>query len=104
MRTRALVILLLLAAAAPREASAQLDPLVFLKRTKPNILLMVETTNRMQRDHNDDYLDKHVYAKSSLVGDDQLLLGMDSSNTSAYYRRKYVGLAHIAPNASSEKF
>lgn len=104
MRTRALLILVVTAVLAPREASAQLDPLLFLKRTTPNILLMVETTNRMQRDHNDDYLDKHVYSKSSLNGDDQLTLGIDSSNTASYYRRKYIGLAHITPNANNEKF
>ncbi len=104
MRTRAIFVCLLLAAAAPREASAQLDPLLFLKRTKPNILLMVEATNRMQRDQNDDYLDRNVYAKSSLAASDQILLGIDSSNTSSSYRRRYVGLAHITPNAASEKF
>jgi hypothetical protein len=104
MTTRTLLVFLLLAAAAPREAAAQLDPLLFLKRTKPNILVMVETTNRMQRDQNDDYLDNYVYPATALSADDQSLLGIDSSNTSAYYRRRYVGLMHIAPNAASEKF
>src|SRR5438876_3380395 len=31
-------------------ASAQLDPLLFLKTTAPNVILVVDTSNRMQRD------------------------------------------------------
>src|SRR6266545_4255113 len=31
-------------------AFAQLDPLLFLKNQQPNVVLVVETTNRMQRD------------------------------------------------------
>jgi redox-sensitive bicupin YhaK (pirin superfamily) len=52
---------------SPRDAAAQLDPLLFLKRVnspstaspagKPNVLIMVDTNNRMQRDINGE-LDK----------------------------------------------
>jgi len=34
--------------AAP--ASAQIDPLLFLKGSQPNVILMVDTSERMQRD------------------------------------------------------
>ena len=104
MRLRSVLTILLAIVAMPREVAAQLDPLLFLKRTQPNIILMLDTSTRMQRDQNNDFLDKHVYTKSSLSAADQVLLGISSSNTTTNYRRKYVGLAHITPSASSEKF
>src|ERR1041384_7598866 len=59
---------------SPREAAAQLDPLLFLRRVnspstgspagKPNVLIMVDTNSRMQRDINGDYFDDNVYLKT----------------------------------------
>ena len=39
---------LVLVMASP--AAAQIDPLLFLKTAQPNVLLVVDTSNRMQRD------------------------------------------------------
>ena len=59
MKTRTLLFALVAFAAAPHYAAAQLDPLLFLKRTQtpgatpapsqPNVLLMVDTANRAIR-------------------------------------------------------
>ena len=48
---------------APQQASAQLDPLIYLKRTKPTVLIAVDTANRMQRDTNGDYRDDNKYKR-----------------------------------------
>ena len=46
-----------------RQAAAQLDPLLYLKRTKPTVLIAVETANRMQRDTDGNYRDDNVYVR-----------------------------------------
>jgi hypothetical protein len=105
MTTRVFLIIAIAALFLPREAAAQLDPLLFLKRTQPNILLMVETANRMQRDHNDDYLDNTIYLKSALVEPaDGALIGVTAATTQTYYRRKFIDLQHMTPNPNNEKF
>ncbi len=45
-------------------AFAQLDPLLFMKTSKPNVVLVVDMANRMQRDANDDYYDQFVYQRT----------------------------------------
>jgi len=43
MKTRiALLVPIVLLVVAPRQASAQLDPLLFLKQKQPNVVLMVD--------------------------------------------------------------
>jgi hypothetical protein len=81
-----------------REASAQLDPLLFLKRTQPNVLLVVDTANRMQKDANNDYYDANVYSKTGALY--ETTLGVTAGNTIARYRRKYVNLQHLDPAVS----
>ena len=83
-------------------ASAQLDPLLFIKRSAPNVLLAVETTNRMQRDANDDYYDGNIYTRTGALW--ETTLGISPLNTVAKYRRKYVGLIHTDPAAGGDKF
>ncbi|MBI4265787.1 MAG: hypothetical protein HY657_15535 [Acidobacteria bacterium] len=110
MRSRALLTLLLVVAAGPREVAAQLDPLLFLKRpgsgaaaTRPNIILAVDTANRMQRDANDVYLDHNVYSATGATW--ETALGVTALNTATQYRRKYMSLAHLDPNANAgDKF
>lgn len=93
-RAGALASLLVVGLAA--DARAQLDQLQFLKRTKPNVLLVVETANRMQRDGNDDYYDPFVY---TAVGNAwEATIGVTSATTTTSYRRKYVNLQHLNPN------
>jgi hypothetical protein len=92
---------------SPREAAAQLDPLLFLKRTnspstgspagKPNVLIAVDTNNRMQRDTNGDYLDDNGYLKTGAAYEAALLnaAGQPLSVFDDRYRRKYVALQYL---------
>jgi len=93
---------------SPREAAAQLDPLLFLKRVnspstaspagKPNVLIAIDTNNRMQRDTNGDYLDDNVYLKTGAAYEAALLnsAGQALGAFDDRYRRKYVGLQYIS--------
>ena len=106
---------LLLNAAA---SYAQIDPLNFLKITqpngldaRPNVVFVVDTGNRMQRDAPTDntsqatsvatstYYDPFLYPKTGAAYES--LLGVSAANTSAIYRRKYVNLALTS---GSDKF
>ncbi len=87
---RMLLVLLLMAGAAP--AQAQLDPLVFLKRTQPNVLLLVDTSERMQFDVYGDYVDANVYGVAGSAH--EATLGVTSAVASARYRRRYVQLQY----------
>jgi hypothetical protein len=89
----------------PHTAAAQLDPLLYLKRTKPTVLIAVDTGNRMQRDVNGDYLDDNVYVRlrgTATTWEDAL--GINDGNTSSNYRRKYVGLFNTDSSISGDKF
>ena len=89
----------------PDRASAQLDPLLYLKRTKPTVLIAVDTANRMQRDTSGDYRDDNRYKRlqgAAKVWEDAL--GITDSNTTAEYRRKYVGLINTDSSSSGDRF
>src|SRR3982751_2347341 len=101
---------------------AQVDPLNFLKLAqptasggvdaKPNVIFVVDTSNRMQRDAPTDntdqttstntstYYDPFIYPKSGAGYESTL--GVTAANTSANYRRKYVNLGFF--NGSGDKF
>jgi hypothetical protein len=85
-----------------RPAAAQLDPLLFLKRAKPNVLLVVETADRMQRDADNAYYDQHVYARTSAPW--EAALGIDDTNAATRYRRKYVNLVPRDPAGHGDRF
>src|SRR5688500_9737238 len=108
MRRRIVALVLLGLGCVARDAAAQLDPLLYLKKNKPNILIAVETANRMQRDVYNDYLDGNIYRRLGVAAAPwEVALGVNDGNTTTggTYRRKYVGLAHTDPNASSgDKF
>jgi hypothetical protein len=93
--------------AGARDAHAQLDPLLYLKRTKPNVLLVVETSQRMQRDatNPDNYIDANVYTRTGQAYEGTL--GVSDANTNAAgvgkYRRKYINLQHSNPG-TGDKF
>ena len=96
-------------ACLPRQAAAQLDPLLFIKNKQPNIIIMVDTANRMQRDHNNDYRDDNVYKRVGGGSEAfEIALGVADANSSAAgtgtYRRKYVGLVNTDNGAGSDKF
>jgi hypothetical protein len=89
----------------PHEAAAQLDPLLYLKRTKPTVLIAVETANRMQRDTDGNYRDDNVYVRlfgGATVWEDAL--GINDGNTFQFYRRKFVGLINTDTSISGDKF
>src|SRR5688572_17823177 len=108
MHKRTVALVLLGLACVARDAAAQLDPLIYLKKNKPNILIAVETGNRMQRDVYNDYIDANIYRRLGLgVAPWEDALGISDANTTAAgtYRRKYVGLVHTDPNANAgDKF
>jgi len=87
---------------AAADASAQLDPLLFLKNTRPNVLLVVDTGNRMQRDAANDYYDPFTYTLQNLLWEGSL--NVTPANTAAQYRRKYVNLAHSDFSVTTDKF
>jgi hypothetical protein len=99
MRTRVLLMLLAGVSAAPQEVAAQLDPLLFIKNRTPNVLIVVDTANRMQRDANNDYRDNNIYRKTGAGYEGPL--GVTAATTLEFYRRKYINLAHEDPASSA---
>ena len=90
------------ALAAPQQAAAQLDQFLYLKRSQPNVLIAVDTSERMQLDTNGDYRDTNLYVK--LGGTDKPwedALGVTGANTNRNYRRKFVGLVHTDPGSGA---
>ena len=48
-------------------ASAQLDPLLFVKRVPPTVIIVVDTSLRMLEDGNGNYYDPVVYYSSTTI-------------------------------------
>ncbi len=95
---------------APRPAAAQLDPLLFLKATQPNVIVAVDVGNRMQRDAPSDpanprttstYYDPYIYTRQGTTQEAEI--GVSAANANTQYRRKYVGLDY-ASSGSGDKF
>jgi hypothetical protein len=92
--------------ARPEAASAQLDPLLMIKKgtpadpVKPNVIFAVDTSARMQYDADGTYYDPYNY--EDFITAWEPILGVDNTNTNDYYRRKYVNLTHA--NNGSDKF
>ncbi|HXG87944.1 MAG TPA: PilC/PilY family type IV pilus protein [Vicinamibacterales bacterium] len=94
---------LVAAVATPMVARAQLDPLLFLKTTQPNVILAIDTANRMQRDADNTYYDPGTYTETGAVH--EATLGLASSGATTNYRRKYFDLSHLNPNENAgDKF
>jgi hypothetical protein len=92
-------------AALAGEAAAQLDPLLFIKRVPPNVLVAVETSNRMQRDAENVYLDANVYTRSNPSTNWEIALGFPVLSPARQYRRRYTNLIHTDPSAAAgDKF
>ena len=82
---------------------AQLDPLLFLKTTQPNVIIAVDTSQRMQRDADNTYYDPGTYTKSN--ASIEAALGLVAGEAAASYRRKYFNLQHENATATAdEKF
>jgi hypothetical protein len=84
-------------------AFAQLDPLLFLKNQAPNVIVVVESTNRMQRDADLVYYDPGRYTKTGALFEG--VLGLAAGDAVSFYRRKYFDLVHTDPASSGgDKF
>jgi hypothetical protein len=100
------LLVLVFIALAPRVAEAQLDPLLFLKRSVPSVtsntyrahvLVAVDTSMRMQYDADGHYYDPYDYATGNLWDSS---LGL--SGGASRYRRKYESLQYVG--SSSPKY
>src|SRR5262245_31627637 len=99
MFPRILVAMLVLGTAAP--VAAQVDPLLFLKSTKPNVILVVDTSARMQRGTPWDPTDQKSSVETSNYYDPvpypvtnspaEATLGVAANQ---FYRRLYTGFAY----------
>jgi hypothetical protein len=78
---------------ASTPASAQLDPLLFLKTTQPNIILAVDTSQRMQRDAAEAYYDPGTYLETGAAYESTI--GLSPAEAAKVYRRKYANLLHL---------
>src|SRR6266487_1193777 len=79
---------------------AQLDPLLFLKRIPPNVLLVVDTRASMLNDADGTYYDPVDYAYKNAASNAlwQTALGITTTNN---YRRKYLNFAYTAATTVS---
>lgn len=72
-------------------ASAQLDPLLFLKRVPPTVIIVMDTSLQMLEDGNGNFYDPATYSSSA----DGMVMGAFSNinpTTQPYYRRTFRGL------------
>jgi Neisseria PilC beta-propeller domain len=84
-------------------ASAQLDPLLFLKRVPPTVIIAVDTSFQMQTDVNGDYYDPNFY----LTDDDPLVanaLGIGALGPAESYRRVYRNIQYEGTQDANSKF
>ena len=86
----------------PPKAFAQLDPLLFVQRTQPNIIIAVDVANRMQRDADNIYYDPGSYSKTNAAWES--VIGVTPETSGARYRRAYAGLVHTDVSMGGDKF
>jgi hypothetical protein len=99
---RSVAVALFAAVFAPAPAHAQLDPLLFLKTTQPNIILAVDTAQRMQRDADNTYYDPANWTETGAGYESAM--GLAAAEAAKVYRRKYFNLKHSNVNDINEKF
>ena len=85
--------------AAP--ATAQVDPLLPLKRVPPNVIVVVDTSFRMLDDGTGTYYDPMTSIRAN---DPTVATAMGVPGGATYYRRKYVGLDFENVQDSNTKF
>jgi hypothetical protein len=81
-------------------ASAQLDPLLFVKRVPPTVIIVVDTSLRMLEDGSGNYYDPVEYTSSS---DPSVSFALGVSG-STRYRRVYRNLQYESVIDASTKF
>ena len=79
----------------PPGASAQLDPLLFLQKNQPNVIIAVDVASRMQFDADGTYFDPYDYPKTEAPWEH--LLGVNGATATATYRRAYRSLVRMPP-------
>ena len=85
---------------APREAAAQLDPLLFVKKTKPNVILAIDVSARMRVDADGTYYDPTEYPV--LNAPQETAIGVTPGMTS--YRRRFSGWVNTSVASNALKF
>jgi hypothetical protein len=84
---------------APSPVFAQLDPLLFLKRVPPTVIVVLDTSFRMLDDGQGNYHDPQIYAVSGDPVASQIgIVGATS------YRRVYVNLQFSADQSATSKY
>jgi PilY1 beta-propeller domain len=76
-------------------ASAQLDPLLFIKRVPPTVIIVMDTSLQMLEDGNGNFYDPGTYSTTA----DPLVMGAFSNinpSTTAWYRRVFRGMSYDA--------
>jgi hypothetical protein len=83
-------------------ASAQLDPLLFLRRVPPTVIIVVDTSLRMLEDGNGNFYDPSFY---SATADLAVMAGFPNINvlTTKTYRRVYRNLSYTAAGYQTDK-
>jgi hypothetical protein len=76
----------------PRPAAAQLDPLLFLKNAKPNVILAVDTSARMRLDADGTYYDPAEYTVTGAGWESSI--GVTAGATK--YRRKFANWSNTS--------
>jgi hypothetical protein len=79
----------------PPRALAQLDPLLFLQKNQPNVIIAVDVANRMQFDADGTYFDPYDYPKTGAPWEH--LLGVSGATSTDTYRRAYRSLVRMPP-------
>ncbi|MGE5815863.1 MAG: VWA domain-containing protein, partial [Acidobacteriota bacterium] len=82
-------------------AWAQLDPLLFVKRMPPNVVIVLDTSRRMLEDVNGYYYDPNFYR---VVDDPAVATALNVPAGAVTYRRKYLGLQWTATQDANNRF
>lgn len=81
--------------------SAQLDPLLFIKRVPPNVIVVLDTSLRMNEDLSGYYYDPNFYI---VANDPAVAAALGVPAGTATYRRKYLNLAWTATQDAANRF
>lgn len=83
-------------------ASAQLDPLLFIRRVPPNVIIAIDTSLRMLEDGNGRFYDPNTY---SVAADVPVSTALNlNATTDVSYRRIYHNLQYESTQDTNTKF
>ena len=81
----------------PEAVSAQLDPLLMIKKgtpatpVKPNVIFAVDTSSRMQNDADETYYDPYNYVRGGSAWEASISVAAPTVN----YRRRYINIQQV---------